>query len=207
MPLPRFEKLPDDKRRAILDAAAHEFAEHGYDGASFNRIIASAGISKGAMYYYFADKGDAYGAVLDDVMDGVEGLMRGIAPARDPGGFWAMLAEGSGRLERQFFAEPRFAALMRGLYARGPGDATYLRLMERSRGWVRQLLTLGQRVGAVRADVPIELLTDVVTAMMAATDRWFDRARDTTSLEALIALSPRVLSLVRDLLEPRERLT
>ena len=203
MPLPRFEKLPVAKRRAILDAASQEFAEHGFDGASFNRIIAAAGISKGAMYYYFADKGDAYGAVLDDVMDRVEALMHEVETPNDADGFWAMLADGSDRLTAEFFDDPRTAALMRSLYARGPGDATYLRLMERSRRWVRHLLVIGQERHAVRGDVPLDLLVETVTAMMAAMDMWFDRAMETMPVEELIALSPKVVELVRDLLEER----
>ncbi len=203
MPLPRFDKLPEEKRRAILDAAAEEFAEHGYEGASFNRIIAAAGISKGAMYYYFADKGDAYGAVLDDVMDGVERLMEGLERPTDRAGFWSALALGMARMEQEFFANPRLAALMRSLYQRGPGDATYQRLIARSHDWVASLLSLGQSVGAVRSDLPLDLLTDVVTAMMTAVDMWFDAAMDRMDPAELMKLSPKVLQLVRDLLEPR----
>ena len=64
MPLPRFDKLDDPRKRAILAAAAEELAERGFAGASYNRIIERAGISKGAMYYYFADKDDLYRTVL-----------------------------------------------------------------------------------------------------------------------------------------------
>ena len=203
MPLARFQKLPEEKRRAILDAAAEEFAQHGFDAASFNRIIAAAGISKGAMYYYFADKGDAYGAVLDDVMDQVEQLMHGLEAPTDREGFWTTLAAGSARLNASFFDDPQTAALMRGLYARGPGDATYLRLIERSRGWVNHILVTGQALGAVRDDVPRDLLVEMVTAMMATTDRWFERAMHTTPMPELIALSDKVLELIRDLLEKK----
>ncbi|MCB9597400.1 MAG: TetR/AcrR family transcriptional regulator [Sandaracinaceae bacterium] len=205
MPLPRFDKLPPEKRRTILDAAASEFAQHGYDGASFNRIIAAAGISKGAMYYYFEDKGDAYGAVLDEMMDRVESAMQGMPAPTDRESFWAILAEGLGRLEMQFFEDPQIAALMRSLYSRGPGDLTYLRLIERSRGWIRQLLVVGQSLGATRDDVPLDLLTEIVTAMMAALDQWFDRAMDTMPMEELLVLSPKSLELMRDLLEPKPR--
>ena len=39
MPRPRFDKLAVGKRERILEAAAKEFAAHGYDGASLNRIL------------------------------------------------------------------------------------------------------------------------------------------------------------------------
>ena len=48
MPRPRFNKLSAEKRECILEAAAKEFAAHGYDGASLNRILDETGISKGA---------------------------------------------------------------------------------------------------------------------------------------------------------------
>jgi len=205
MPLPRFQKLPEQKRRVILDAAAAEFGAHGFEGASFNRIIAAAGISKGAMYYYFADKGDAYGAVLDDVMDGVELLVQDIERPTDAEGFWTTLAVGTERMTNEFVRDPKMAALMRSLYMRGPGDATYVRLMERSRGWTEQLLAMGQKLGAVRDDLPLSLLADLVTAMMAALDMWFYRAMETTDMDELVALMPKTLELTRDMLD-RKRL-
>ena len=64
MPRPRFEKLPVEKQEQILEAAAKEFTAHGYDGASLNRILEEAGISKGAAYYYFDDKADLYATKL-----------------------------------------------------------------------------------------------------------------------------------------------
>ena len=56
MPRPRFNKLTAEKRESILEAAAKEFATHGFEGASLNQILSNAGISKGAAYYYFDDK-------------------------------------------------------------------------------------------------------------------------------------------------------
>ena len=65
MPRPRFKKLAADKRAAIIEAAGVEFAAHGFQGASLNAIIAAAGISKGAFYYYFDDKADLFATVIE----------------------------------------------------------------------------------------------------------------------------------------------
>jgi len=131
-PLPRFEKLAPAKRRLILDAAAAEFAEHGFEGASFNRIIAAAGISKGAMYYYFADKADAYGAVLDDVLVRMAEAVADVPEPADPEGFWAMIAAGTERLNEVFFSDEQLAALARGLYQSGGSNPAYRRLWPRA---------------------------------------------------------------------------
>jgi AcrR family transcriptional regulator len=60
MPRPRWATLEPERRTAILDVAAAEFAAHGFTDASYNRIIQRAGISKGAMYYYFDDQEDLF---------------------------------------------------------------------------------------------------------------------------------------------------
>jgi AcrR family transcriptional regulator len=46
MARPRFLKLEPSRRAAILAVAAEEFAQFGYEGASYNRIIERSGLSK-----------------------------------------------------------------------------------------------------------------------------------------------------------------
>ena len=64
MPLPRFHKLDLAKQRELLDAAAMELAENGYEGASIASVVERAGASKSAVYYYFEDKEDLFQTVL-----------------------------------------------------------------------------------------------------------------------------------------------
>ena len=52
----KFNSLDEEKRQKILDAALMEFAEHGYEKASTNRIVKEAGIGKGMLFYYFKSK-------------------------------------------------------------------------------------------------------------------------------------------------------
>jgi AcrR family transcriptional regulator len=47
-----------DTRERVLAAALAEFAARGLQGASIEDIAARAGVTKGAVYYYFADKED-----------------------------------------------------------------------------------------------------------------------------------------------------
>lgn len=50
----------------ILSAARMEFAERGFDGAKVETIAVRAGISKQLIYYYFEDKSELYGIVLEE---------------------------------------------------------------------------------------------------------------------------------------------
>jgi AcrR family transcriptional regulator len=49
---------PRDSKDRILAAALSLFGERGYVNTSIDEIAARAGLTKGALYYYFEDKGD-----------------------------------------------------------------------------------------------------------------------------------------------------
>lgn len=49
-------KQPALTRQAILDAAAADFARYGYAGAGIGSIVATAGLTKGALFHHFPDK-------------------------------------------------------------------------------------------------------------------------------------------------------
>ncbi len=46
----RFEALPDEKQKSIMNSAMEEFVKGGYDKASVNNIVEKAAISKGSLF-------------------------------------------------------------------------------------------------------------------------------------------------------------
>ena len=71
------------KRRQILDGARKVFMDLGFDGASMGEIARAAGVSKGTLYVYFADKNRLFEAIVEE-----EALEQGevafnFDPARD----------------------------------------------------------------------------------------------------------------------------
>lgn len=52
----RWERRPDDRPHEILDAALKVFAERGYRNTRLEDIGEAAGVTKGAIYHYFANK-------------------------------------------------------------------------------------------------------------------------------------------------------
>ena len=53
------------KRRQILDGARKVFMDLGFDGASMGEIARAAGVSKGTLYVYFADKSRLFEAIVE----------------------------------------------------------------------------------------------------------------------------------------------
>ena len=177
MPRARFAKLPAGQRDAILDAALDEFAAHGYTGASLNRIIDAAGISKGSMYYYFDDKADLYVHLVQTRMLQLldDPVQSGMPVADDPGVYWSALEAASLHAISTFSAAPMIAALLRDAFA-GTG-APVMRQAQQGMDaamlpWIRDTIHAGQRIGAVRTDLPVELLVAIVGALGQAMDTW-----------------------------------
>ena len=64
MPTNTFFNLPIEKKEKIINAAKSEFVEYSFHDASINRIIKSAGISRGSFYMYFENKEDLFVYIL-----------------------------------------------------------------------------------------------------------------------------------------------
>jgi len=54
------------KRRQILTGASRVFLDLGFDGASMGEIARAAGVSKGTLYVYFADKNRLFEAIVEE---------------------------------------------------------------------------------------------------------------------------------------------
>jgi AcrR family transcriptional regulator len=71
------------KRRQILDGARKVFMNLGFDGASMGEIARSAGVSKGTLYVYFADKNHLFEAIVEEESIEQGKIAFNFDPARD----------------------------------------------------------------------------------------------------------------------------
>src|SRR6266705_5277681 len=71
------------KRRQILDGARKVFMDLGFDGASMGEIAHSAGVSKGTLYVYFADKNRLFEAIVEEEMSDQQKVAFNFDPERD----------------------------------------------------------------------------------------------------------------------------
>lgn len=193
-PRPRFESLSAERRRTILQAAGTEFAERGFNSASYNRIIQRSGVSKGAMYYYFDDKQDLYLTVLRDAEQRATAAIGPLGGYDDAHSFWDALADLYQRVTVFFASEPVPAGLIKSAYAGGPvPDAAYGEFIERTSKQFEEVLADGVALGAVRSDMPLDLLLSVTMATGEAMDRWALR-----NLDRLNELGPSAIANVAE---------
>lgn len=181
-------------RRRILAAAAHEFALHGYGGASLRRIADAADLKVGSIAFHFATKDDLVAAVLRD----------GVDSAR------AALAAAIAAVPEDATPEDRLRAALRGhlaaLHASDDRASSVVRMVETlpaplradhveherqfARVWL-DVLARGQREGVVREDVDLRVVRDLVVGALNATSTTSPVA--STDREAVVDTLARLL--------------
>jgi len=65
----------EQRTRQILGCAKRVFAERGFHAANISHICAAAGIGRGTLYQYFANKRAVLEAILRETLDRVRALM------------------------------------------------------------------------------------------------------------------------------------
>ncbi len=113
-------------RAALVAAARRLFAENGYHATGTPELVASAGVTRGALYHHFRDKEDLFEAVFRVVADELEqASMQAVAAyAAEP---WRQLQEGVYGFLRLIAASPE---AQRILLVDGPAVFGWLRWRE-----------------------------------------------------------------------------
>ena len=169
----------DLREAAILDAAERQLSEGGADRITVETIATAAGITRGALYFYFGSKNDVLAALVERtaaaVIAGIEGSDQS-APA-DPR---EALREGLSRTARSW---AEHGAVMRAAVELSPSvpqiEACWQAAIDAAGGATRPPLV---RAGVPDDDGPHGARA-ISTALASMTERYFYRAsRDGTSL-------------------------
>jgi TetR/AcrR family fatty acid metabolism transcriptional regulator len=67
------------RQRQILSCAKRVFAERGFHAANVSHICAAAGIGRGTLYQYFANKHSVLTAILRETLERVRALMEAMS--------------------------------------------------------------------------------------------------------------------------------
>ena len=138
-------------------------------------MLQEAGISKGAAYYYFADKADLIATVVRHYwLSSLIARETAIAELT-PDGFWRAVAGLYVHPLVDVDERPWLLGFGRAVWElpkemlhEGPLKS----VAEEANDWMAALLRRGRELGLVRADVPETLLVELVWTMDGVHDRW-----------------------------------
>ncbi len=202
----RFEQLPEERQDAILRVAADEFARNGFHGTSYNQLLERLQLGKSSAYYYFDDKRDLFVSAVQRTYARFFAAIQGVEPPKDVTGFWRFVEQSSER-GYVFMLEDRTAANLMLCMQRERALLSELgssELLASIESFYADMVRLGQSLGAVRRDIPQDLLVALVRDVTMTFDRWFIGARAADIEPADPALTP--TSIARTFTEIARRL-
>lgn len=172
-PEPDLARLPVQER--LLAASLRLFAKQGFEGTSVQEIVAAAGVTKGAMYHYFASKDD----LLYEIYHRLLGLQteRLNAIADSPGtAAQRVRAAAADVVESTLNSLDETIVSFRSIHMLSNPRRTQVRAErrryhERFRGLVEE----GQDEGAFRKDVPADLAVHFFFGSVNQLGTWFHR--------------------------------
>lgn len=163
----------DSLPERLVGAAAQLFAEKGYENTSVQEIVTAAGVSKGAMYHYFAAKDDLLHEIYHRLLAlQIERLER--------------LAGGAGTPEERLHAAvidvietscdhlDWLTVFFRSMHLLPEARRRAVRAERRRyHELFRSLVEEGQRDGSLRADVPADLTVDFLFGAVHQISTWW----------------------------------
>ena len=155
MPSKQFFGLSQERQKHIIQASLREFAVHGYDVASTNRIVRDADISKGVLFKYFDSKEELF-LYICDVAIGELGAALPMANPESVDDPFAWLVDLSTRKIQYSIEHPlTYQLLMR--VDKQPQHEVYAKVMHRAVGVSQGIMS------QLAASLPTERLRTGVT--------------------------------------------
>lgn len=159
-------ETPFEHSEALLAAALAEFAKHGYEQASINRILAKAGMSKGQFYYHFKNKEGLYFALIGLLIERKRAHLKETMQPRDfQQDLFAVFAQQI-RLGLDFAQRHPEVSRFAERFAREQGKPIYAKVLKRFNfigdAAMGDLIERAYRAGELRNDLPLPFLKRLI---------------------------------------------
>jgi AcrR family transcriptional regulator len=168
MPSSTFLNLPEEKRQKLLDCAIEEFANNDYDSASISKIVASAGIAKGSLYQYFADKSDLHRYLIELAAQKKAELLAVTRPPDSGMTLFDTLRWLFRKMANYEILYPRLAKIgYRAIYGKSPLPEEVVNKARQSTAqYFFELLEQGKQRGEIRPDVDSDAAAFIISAAL-----------------------------------------
>ncbi len=181
MPKDTFLNLSEKKRALIENAATDEFAIHGFDNASINRIVTQCQIAKGSFYQYFEDKKDLFNYLMTRIGEEKLNYMSPVLHNPAAHDFFTLLRE-MYRSGLDFAKENPKAALIGNQVFKHQDHPVYKELFadskDNAKALFNPLIALAISKGEIRSDIDVAFVIHILMSLNIATfEYYFDNVK------------------------------
>ncbi|WP_461022499.1 TetR/AcrR family transcriptional regulator [Thalassiella azotivora] len=157
----------------LLDAATRLFAERGYEGTSVQQVVDAAGLTKGAMYHYYASKDDLLAQIYTRLLAMQTEHLERIAAADAPAA--TRLHEAAADVVRTTLANlPDARIYQRSMHQLSADVQKQVRAQRREyHERFRSLVEDGLADGTLRSEVPPDLVVDFFFGSVHHVGQWY----------------------------------
>jgi AcrR family transcriptional regulator len=180
---PRWRRLPEERPKQILDAALAVFAERGLSSARLEDIAKRAGVSKGTIYLYFANKEELFrGVVRSTVIEFIERGEAAFEQDRDPMRALDLWMEGHWNWIRSA-TFPAMHRLVNSELRDFPDLAAFYatEVVGRAQRLVREILERGMETGVFRR-MDADVASRMLSALFVTHGTWYHQKNSFKSI-------------------------
>jgi AcrR family transcriptional regulator len=177
-----------ESRRELLDVAIDCFARFGYQATSIDRIAREAGVTKGALYYHFKDKGELlFEAVKSRVgqwENRVVGEVRTVTSAAE-----RLRQVTQVCLDHATKSNHRrmiITLMVEALDTNAPLSAEFRAMMQRFRTFLQTLVQSGQRHGEFGPNIDAAVAAEVYAGAVMGAEIQYYQDPKAISLQATL---------------------
>lgn len=170
MPTATWDRLAAARRAAVIEAAEAEIAAHGFGNASLNTIARNAGVAKGSLFQYFADKADLCAYVADRASERIRVRMQALMDELSwDADLLTPMMQLVGEWVRYFYSHPTDLALTAATNLESDPTARAA-VRERANhhylAILRPLMTMARDSGKLKPDTDVEALMVAIGVLL-----------------------------------------
>ncbi len=170
MPYSRFTNLDEEKRNLIMEISLNEFLEKNFTTASINQISKKAGLSAGALYYYFENKEDLFYTTIEYSVGEFWNEFGDFKEIFNTIGYWEGIEKLVTKRLELTISHPKYARLLNRIL--NSDDTIEKRGKDKFLEVFLDIFEYGINNGYIRTDLPKELIFIIHFNMILSVNKW-----------------------------------
>ncbi len=148
----------------VLDAAAAEFAQHGYPSTNLQNVVARTGLTKGALYGHFSSKEQLAAVLVSQFDEAVQALVSAVETSGAPA--LGQLRTLTCSLAEELHSDIRISAALRLVVDEAQASVQPPAALTELRAHVLALVHQAQKEEDIEPELPAEPVADLVIAVL-----------------------------------------